>query len=151
GARSNSPARDVLVERPAATALAASFWKVATSGSTVKLRSAQEDERTAGVSGAPSEVSWRLVADCASPGLASLESMGWTSSVSNRLIVAGGEWRKSVRPSTSVVTTFPPGHRLASFTRMCPPAATSRATYGSGTHAPSMAPDWNVVTVWLLA
>ena len=65
---------------------------------------------------------------------------------------SGCSSRNSVATIRWVVTNSPSGHSSASSSSTVPPpSSTSLVAHGSGTHAPSRAPDWNAASVSALS
>ncbi len=79
------------------------------------------------------------------------KSLAWTWPSIRAFTTSGWAFRNALRTASTVVANFPPGHRVRSSTRTCPPAWTICVAYGSGSQPPSMEPVWKAVTAVELA
>lgn len=86
-------------------------------------------------------MSWAFAAAFASSALELMNALVLTEPRSTASTTSGCSFRNSWRTMMFVITNFLSGHRSASSSSTFAPSATSLDAVGSGTQAPSMAPD----------
>ena len=147
--RSKMLPRSLDFKKPSALAWSADVWSDEAIGSSVNVMCPNDAVIRLGFSALPVAVSmpWP-VSCCACVGFALMRSTASTRPLMRCCTTSGCAPRNLVVTMSTVVANLPCGHNVASSTRTLPPPSfTRRVAHGSGTHAPSMLPCSNAVSV----